>query len=48
MTKKEAIEILNGAEIMVLNRDFEKFNQAIILAISSLQSDSQKDRGANE
>ena len=37
MTKEEAIRQLDGADIAVLNRDFFKFNQAIIMAISALR-----------
>ena len=37
MTIEEAIRQLDGADIAVLNRDFFKFNQAIIMAISALR-----------
>ena len=37
MTREEAIRQLDGADIAVLNRDFFKFNQAIIIAISALR-----------
>ena len=37
MTIEEAIRQLDGADIAVLNRDFFKFNQAIIIAISALR-----------
>ena len=37
MTREEAIRQLDGADIAVLNRDFFKFNQAIIMAISALR-----------
>ena len=37
MTRAEAIRQLDGADIAVLNRDFFKFNQAIIMAISALR-----------
>ena len=37
MTNEEAIKQLDGADIAVLNRDFFKFNQAIIMAISALR-----------
>ena len=37
MTSEEAIRQLDGADIAVLNRDFFKFNQAIIMAISALR-----------
>ena len=37
MTREEAIKQLDGADVAVLNRDFFKFNQAIIMAISALR-----------
>ena len=37
MNREEAIRQLDGADIAVLNRDFFKFNQAIIMAISALR-----------
>ena len=37
MTREDAIRQLDGADIAVLNRDFFKFNQAIIMAISALR-----------
>ena len=37
MTREEAIRQLDGADIAVLNRDFFKFDQAIIMAISALR-----------
>ena len=37
MTIEDAIKQLDGADIAVLNRDFFKFNQAIIMAISALR-----------
>ena len=37
MTREEAIKQLDGADIAILNRDFFKFNQAIIMAISALR-----------
>lgn len=37
MTREEAIKQLDGADVAVLNRDFFKFNQAIIIAISALR-----------
>ena len=37
MTREEAIRQLDGADIAVLNRDFFKFNQAIIMAISAIR-----------
>ena len=39
MTREEAIRQLDGADIAVLNRDFFKFNQAIIMAISALRQE---------
>ena len=36
MTMEEAIQQLDGAEMMLLNREFIQFNQAIIMAISAL------------
>ena len=41
MTREEAIRQLDGADIAVLNRDFFKFNQAIIMAISALRQQEQ-------
>ena len=37
MTREEAIRQLDGADIAVLNRDFFKFNHAIIMAVSALR-----------
>lgn len=37
MTMEEAIQQLDGAEMMLLNREFIQFNQAIIMAISALR-----------
>ena len=50
MTREEAIRQLDGADIAVLNRDFFKFNQAIIMAISALRQQDvpDKDVGNNE
>lgn len=50
MTREEAIRQLDGADIAVLNRDFFKFNQAIIMAISALrqQDVTDTDVGKNE
>ena len=42
MTREEAIRQLDGADIAVLNRDFFKFNQAIIMAISALRHQGQE------
>lgn len=47
MTKNEAIDILNGAEVMVMNRDFDKFNHAIMLAILALSAESKKEGGVS-
>ena len=44
MTREEAIRQLDGADIAVLNRDFFKFNQAIIMAISALRQQEQLDK----
>lgn len=38
MTMEEAIQQLDGAEMMLLNREFIQFNQAIIMAISALRT----------
>ena len=43
MTMEEAIQQLDGAEMMLLNREFIQFNQAIIMAISALRT-QQKQR----
>lgn len=43
MTKEEAIKQLDGADIAVLNRDFFKFNQAIIMAISALRTQQKQE-----
>ena len=44
MTREEAIRQLDGADIAVLNRDFFKFNQAIIMAISALRQQDVADK----
>ena len=44
MTREEAIRQLDGADIAVLNRDFFKFNQAIIMAISALRHQDVTDK----
>lgn len=44
MTKEEAIKQLDGADIAVLNRDFFKFNQAIIMAINALRHEPVTNR----
>ena len=41
MTREDAIRQLDGADIAVLNRDFFKFNQAIIMAISALRAQQE-------
>ena len=38
MTMEEAIQQLDGAEMILLNREFIQFNQAIIMAISALRT----------
>ena len=43
--KEEAIQQLDGAEMMVLNREITQFNQAIIMAISALRTQQKQ---ANE
>lgn len=50
MTREEAIRQLDGADVAVLNRDFFKFNQAIIMAISALRQQDVPDTdvGKNE
>ena len=45
MTMEEAIQQLDGAEMMVLNREITQFNQAIIMAISALRTQQKQ---ANE
>lgn len=45
MTMEEAIQQLDGAEMMVLNREITQFNQAIIMAISALHTQQKQ---ANE
>jgi hypothetical protein len=37
VTREEAIKQLDGAEMMLLNRDFKPFNQAILMAIAALR-----------
>lgn len=37
MTRKDAIEQLNGADVMLLNRKFEEFNEAINVALDALE-----------
>ena len=44
MTMEEAIQQLDGAEMMLLNREFIQFNQAIIMAISALRTDRKSTR----
>ena len=44
MTREEAIRQLDGADIAVLNRDFFKFNQAIIMAISARRQQDVTDK----
>ena len=41
MTANEAIAILNGAEVMVLNRSSDKFVEAVNRAILALDRDRQ-------
>lgn len=45
MTMEEAIQQLDGAEMILLNREFTQFNQAIIMAISALRTQQKQ---ANE
>lgn len=42
MTRQEAIKQLDGAEVMLLNREFEPFQQAIIMAINALREQEQR------
>lgn len=42
MTADEAIGILTGAEVMVMNRDPDKFVQAVNRAILALDSERQR------
>lgn len=44
MTKKEAFDIINGADIMVLNRDNREFNHAIILALNALLKEDRDEK----
>ncbi len=37
MTCEEAAKILDGAEVMILNRNLKQFNRAIIMAIDALR-----------
>ncbi len=37
MTREEAVRILDGAEVMMLNRDLKQFSNAIIMAIHALR-----------
>lgn len=43
MTREEAIRQLDGAEMMLLNREFKPFNQAILMAIAALREQEGKD-----
>lgn len=43
MTMEEAIQQLDGAEMMLLNREFIQFNQAIIMAISALRIQQEQE-----
>lgn len=42
MTPKEAIEQLNGAQIVLVNREEADFNTAVILAINALEKQIPK------
>lgn len=42
MTMEEAIQQLDGAEMMLLNREFTQFNQAVIMAISALRTQQEQ------
>lgn len=43
MTMEEAIQQLDGAEMMLLNREFTQFNQAVIMAISALRTQQKQE-----
>ena len=45
MTKEEAIKQLDGAEVMLMNREFKSFNQALIMAISALSDQEKRNKG---
>lgn len=44
MTREEAARILDGAEVMILNRDTKQFNKAIIMAIDALRELDAQER----
>ena len=48
MTEKEAIKQLEGASLMLFNRDYKKFNEAIIMAINALQKQWNQRRQNND
>lgn len=44
MTREEAARIIDGAEVMILNRDSKQFNKAIIMAIDALRELDAQER----
>lgn len=46
MTPKEALKILTGAEIMVLNRFHDKFMEAASVALNSLKEKAERENPA--
>ena len=48
MTEEEAIKQLEGASLMLFNRDYKKFNEAIIMAINALQKQLVQRRQNND
>lgn len=43
MTREEAIKQLDGAELMLFNREFSPFRNAILMAIAALREREGKD-----
>lgn len=44
MTTEEAIKQIDGAEMVLINRDFKKFQTASIMAINALRSQQEQER----
>ena len=42
MTPNEAIKQLDGASLMLFNRNYDDFNKAIIMAINALKKEVEK------
>ena len=44
MTREEAYKQLDGAEVMVFNRDLEKLKEAVIVALNALREPVKRGR----